>query len=179
MRGHLNKRAGAAGGKQWFYNWIVRILMERTTNYCLINSVKKLGRPGKVKVLFSSRGGHAYGQTKAYWEYLRAQGTPFLNKYQIKFEVLSYRLVDYVPHYMHAGLQLADIAASSFYQAVETASVRWSNDSAKALKPRMAQLGKTVVDCGLVLQPHRIDSIGLSAQQKEIFEHYGFGFRAR
>lgn len=176
MRGYHNVRAAVAGGKQWFYNWVVRILMERVTNYCLASSKKKLGRPGKVKVLFSSRGGHSYGHTKAYWEYLKAQGTPYLNKYQIKFDVLSYRLTDYVPHYMHAGLQLADIAASAFYQAVETDSSRWSTDSAKALEPRMARAGKTVVDCGLVLQPHRIDSIGLSSEQKEIFQHYGFCF---
>lgn len=179
MRGHRNERAAMVDGKQWFYNWVVRILMERATNYCLRNSLKKLNRPGKVKVLFSSRGGHSYGQTKAYWEYLKAQGTPFLNKYHIKFEVLSYRLIDYVPHYMHAGLQLADIAASSFYQAVETDSLKWSNDSAKSLEPKMARAGNTVADCGLVLQPHKIDTIGLSALQKEIFEHYGFAFRAR
>ncbi|GAB1381375.1 DUF3800 domain-containing protein [Pararhodobacter aggregans] len=119
MRGHINERAAAVGGKQWFYNWVVRILMERATNYVLINSKKKLGGPGKLKVLFSSRGGHSYGQTKAYWEWLRAKGRPYLDRYEMKFEVLSFNLVDYVPHYMHAGLQLADIAASAFYQAVE------------------------------------------------------------
>lgn len=81
MRGHNNERAAASGGKQWFYNWIVRILMERATNYCLENSIRKFGRPSKVKVLFSARGGHSYGHTKAYWELLKSQGKPYLNRY--------------------------------------------------------------------------------------------------
>ncbi|SEN77279.1 Protein of unknown function [Gemmobacter aquatilis] len=177
MRGYNNERAATAGGKQWFYNWIVRIMMERATNYCLENSVKKLGRPAKMKVLFSARGGHSYGQTKAYWEWLRAKGRPFLDLYEIRFEVLSFGLVDYVPHYMHAGLQLADIAASSMYQAVEARSTRWSTACAEALSPVMARSGGSVVDTGLVLQPHKIDAIGLSGEQKMIFQHYGYRFK--
>lgn len=176
MRGYRNSRAEAAGGKQWFYNWVVRVLMERATEYCLNNSVRRLKRTGRMKVLFSARGGHSYGQTKAYWELLRAQGKPYLSNYKIRFEVLSYGLVDYVPHYMHSGLQLADIVASAFYQAVETSSRRWSTDSAKALSPRMAKVSSRVVDIGLVLQPHRIDEIGLTSEQKEIFQHFGYVF---
>ena len=151
--------------------------LERVTNYCLKNSIRKLGRPGKVKVLFSVRGGHSYGQTKAYWEWLRASGRPFLDKHQIKFEVLSFGLVDYEPHYMHAGLQLADIVASAFYQAVETNSAKWSTEPAKALGKAMASSDGTITDTGLVIQPHRIDDIGLSMDQKQIFIHYGYQFR--
>lgn len=176
MRRHQNQRAEAVGGKQWFYNWVVRILMERVTGYCLSNSVRKLGRPGKIKVLFSARGGHSYGQTKAYWEWLRAGGMPYLAKHQIRFECLSFGLVDYVPHYMHAGLQLADIAASAFYQSVETSSPRWSTQPARSLAKIMATSKGLVADTGLVLQPHRINTIGLSAEQKMIFQHYGFDF---
>lgn len=179
MRGHRNDRAEKAGGKQWFYNWIVRILMERATNYCLLNSLRKLGRPGKIKVLFSARGGHSYGQTKAYWEWLRASGKPFLNRHQIKFEVLSFGLVDYVPHYMHAGLQLADIVASAFYQAVEINSPRWSTGPAIALGQAMARSKGLVADTGLVLQPHRIDDIALVEGQKDFFSHFGYQFLSR
>lgn len=177
MRGYNNARAAEAGGKQWFYNWIVRILMERATNYCLLNSTKKLGRPGRVKVLFSVRGGHSYGQTKAYWELLRAKGKPYLDRYEMRFEVLSYSLVDYVPHYMEAGLQLADIAASAFYQAVDDGSPKWTTDSAECLGKIMARTDGHVADVGLVLQPWKINSIGLSAEQKKIFQHYGYKFR--
>jgi hypothetical protein len=177
MRGYHNARAAEAGGKQWFYNWIVRILMERATKYCLSNSMRKLGRPGKMKVLFSARGGHSYGQTKAYWELLRAKGKPYLNRYEMRFEVLSYNLVDYVPHYMEAGLQLADIAASAFYQAIDDRSPKWSTNSAEELQTIMARTDGYVADVGLVLQPSKIDSIGLSGNQQRIFEYYGYRFR--
>ncbi|WP_017999938.1 DUF3800 domain-containing protein [Paracoccus sp. N5] len=177
MRGYRNERAAQAGGKQWFYNWVTRILMERATAYCLENSMRRFGRAGVIKVLFSARGGHSYGQTKAYWVYLKSKGKPLLAKHEIKFETLRFNLVDYVPHYMHAGLQLADIAASAFYQAVETSSPRWSTCCAKALNPIMARASKQVVDVGLVLQPHKIDQIGLSSSQREIFEFYGYEFQ--
>ncbi|OBY26263.1 DUF3800 domain-containing protein [Leisingera sp. JC1] len=180
MRGYSNVRAEVAGGKQWFYNWVVRILMERVTVFCAKNSTKKLGRPGKIKVIFSARGGHSYGQTKAYWELLRAQnyaGRTYLRKYQMDFRTLSFRLVEYVPHYMNAGLQLADIAASAFYQSVETGSKKWSTICAEMLACVMARDEGTVCNTGLVLQPHKVDEIGLLPEQKKIFEHYGYRFR--
>lgn len=175
MRNYHNSRAAQSGGKQWFYNWIVRILMERATAYCLDNSVRRLGRIGKLKVLFSARGGHSYGQTKAYWELLRAQGKPLLNRNRIRFEVLSYRLVDYVPHYLHAGLQLADLSASAFYQAIDTNSRKWSTESAKVLAPIVAKSQGKFADVGIVLQPHWIDK-DLTRDQKLIFQHYGYEF---
>ncbi|RJL08398.1 DUF3800 domain-containing protein [Paracoccus siganidrum] len=177
MRGYKNERAAVAGGKQWFYNWVVRILMERATNYCLDNSRRKLHRDGIMKVIFSARGGHSYGHTKAYWTWLRAQGKPLLSLHEMRFEVLRFRLVEYVPHYAEAGLQLADIVASAFYQAVESGSKRWSVESASALDPIMARGPNGIVDVGLVLQPHKIDTIGLTEQQRIIFEHYGYYFR--
>lgn len=180
MRGYNNARAETAGGKQWFYNWVVRILMERATVFCAKNSTKKFGRPGKVKVIFSARGGHSYGQTKAYWELLRAQnyvGRTYLKRYEMDFRTLSFSLVEYVPHYMNAGLQLADIAASAFYQSVEVGSKRWSTVCAEMLSRIMAKEDGTVCNTGLVLQPHQINEIGLNAEQKKIFEHYGYRFR--
>lgn len=180
MRGHQNKRASKAGGKQWFYNWVVRIMMERATNYCADNSRRKIGETSRLKVVFSARGGHSYGQTKAYWELLRFQemtGRTYLNQHTINHEVLSFDLVEYIPHYMHAGLQLADIAASAFYQAIETRSPKSSPEPAKALAPCMAKRENQICDVGLVLQPHAIDSIGLSHDQRLIFEHYGYQFR--
>lgn len=35
MRGWRNDRAAVMGGKQWFYNFCVRFLMERVTDLCL------------------------------------------------------------------------------------------------------------------------------------------------
>ncbi len=40
MRGYVNERAAVMGGKQWFYNFCVRFLMERVTDCCLRDSIK-------------------------------------------------------------------------------------------------------------------------------------------
>ncbi|MEO3476251.1 DUF3800 domain-containing protein [Phaeobacter sp. CAU 1743] len=51
MRGHNNTRAARRGGKQWYYNYCVRILMERVTDFCLRDSIKRFGSPRYLKVI--------------------------------------------------------------------------------------------------------------------------------
>lgn len=177
MRGHTNHKAAKMGGRQWFYNYCVRLLMERVTQYCKARSIKQNGKTDYMRVVFSARGGHSYGQTKAYWEHLKSQAasnTTFLNKRQIAHDVLRFNLVDYYPHTQVAGLQLADIAASAFYQASDTSSSRWDIEPAKSLAPRMATEGGKIRDYGLVLQPTKPKIANLNTDQKKIFLHYGF-----
>ncbi|QIE55896.1 DUF3800 domain-containing protein [Pikeienuella piscinae] len=177
MRGHRNERAATRGGKQWFYNYCVRLLMERVTDFCLLDAIKRHGEPRFLRVVFSERGGHSYGQTTAYWEVLKNQssaGTTFLAKREIKHQVLSFRLVDYVPHTQNAGLQLADVIASAFFQAANTLSAKWDTAPAKALEPRMAAERGLIADYGLVLQPSPPSAATLTDNQEIIFRHYGY-----
>lgn len=179
MRGHNNTRAAKRGGKQWYYNYCVRLLMERATDFCLRDSMKRFGAPKYIKVIFSARGGHSYGQTKAYWELLKAQAaghSTFLNKREIAHQVLRYGLVEYVPHYSVAGLQLADVVASSVYQAADAFSSKWALEPAKELEPRLAREAGVFADYGLVLQPSPPWKAELSDDQKLIFSHYGYRF---
>lgn len=63
--------------------------MERVTEHCVRDSEKKFGDVRNIKVIFSQRGGHSYGQTKAYWELLRSQyraGTTFLTRRVMRHE---------------------------------------------------------------------------------------------
>lgn len=179
MRGYNNERAAKMGGKQWFYNFCVRFLMERVTDLCLRDSLKKYGKAKYIKVVFSQRGGHSYGQTKAYWEHLKAQsaaGSTYLNRWEIKHEVLRFSLVDYVPHTSNAGLQLADAVASAFYQSCDTLDVRNDPQFAKLLLPKMARSGGSAADYGVVLQPTPPSKGNLSDIQKNIFQFYGYDF---
>ncbi|WP_081533512.1 DUF3800 domain-containing protein [Rhodovulum sp. P5] len=182
MRGWNNERAARMGGKQWFYNFCVRFLMERVTDFCLKDSTRKYGASRYLKVVFSQRGGHSYGQTKAYWELLKAQslaGTTYLDRWVMRHEVLRFRLVDYVPHTSNAGLQLADAVASAFYQACDTLDVVNDPEPAKLLRPRMARAGGLIADYGIVLQPTPPTKARLSEKQKAIFAFYGYDFGAR
>ncbi|MGH1355332.1 MAG: DUF3800 domain-containing protein [Thalassovita sp.] len=182
MRSHSNERAARMGGRQWFYNFCVRFLMERVTDLCHSDGIKRYSQPKNIKVIFSQRGGHSYGQTKAYWQHLKMQavaGTTYLQKWQMRHEVLKFRLVDYVPHTMNAGLQLADAVASAFYQACDTLDVKNDPEPAKLLQPKMARYGGTAADYGVVLQPTPPNRAELTELQKEIFIFYGYEFGAR
>lgn len=179
MRGYKNERAATAGGKQWFYNWLVRVLLERVTEFCRHDCDDNPTSEDKIKVLFSKRGGHSYGQTKAYFEYLRLQSNPVLNKRQIDFRFLSFQLIDYVPHYQEAGLQCADIVASALYRALNIESKIRRVDAATKLSPILARDGMNEIrDFGLVLQPTNPSVLSLSPEQAEIFLHYGFSEKA-
>lgn len=59
MRCHNKVRADRRGGKQWHYNYCIRLLMERVADFCLWDSTKRFGEPRFVKVIFSARGGHS------------------------------------------------------------------------------------------------------------------------
>jgi hypothetical protein len=119
--------------------------------------MRQLGHPGHVKVIFSQRGGHTYGHTFAYGEILKLQsraGTTFLQKRTINWQVVDRRLMEELPHGSSAGLQLADIVASSFYQAVDVLPpTKWEPMNAKLLQPRMATEDDLYRDYGVALQP--------------------------
>ena len=182
MRGYTNARAAAAGSKQWFYNWIVRILLERVTDFCLRYANDNGLSRRHVKFVFSQTGGHSYSQTAAYHELIKRQSrgkTLYLTKWEPRWEVMSFHLVENYPHYKRAGLQLADIAASAFYQAVDnldTGPCRY--DCAEALSPRIARNEDgEQYDYGLVLQPSKYWEAKLSDDQKQIFRFYGYKFK--
>lgn len=77
-------------------------------------------------------------------------------------------------HDQNAGLQLADIVASAFYQSVETSTRRWETRHAKILAPIMAKERNVVADFGLALQPTNPNDLNISEDQKQIFKHFGY-----
>jgi hypothetical protein len=102
MRGWRNLRAEKIPSQEWFYNWCLRLLLERITGFCEARRQKDFGDgPCKIKIEFSKRGGHRYSQTRAYTLYLRHQekgGTLFLNKRRIITDLLSTDLMEDHPH---------------------------------------------------------------------------------
>lgn len=189
MRRHKNDRAEAKSiSKQWFYNWCIRILLERVTDFVKRDSIKRHGTPKNVKFVFSKRGGHSYTQTAAYHALLKVQSSgskPFLNRRVPVWEVMDYRLVEDIPHSKAAGLQLADVVASSFYYSIENLDTGpCSPEPAKLLKPKMAfehdsDGNQCIADFGVVLQPTPDFKAPISDDQREIFRHYGYTFEKR
>jgi Protein of unknown function (DUF3800) len=185
MRGHINPRVEAKSSplapRQYFYNYCLRLILERITDFCLRHSMKTYGEPRHVKIIFSERGGHAYGHTIAYQEILKNQSrseTTYLDKRTIKWQVVDRRLMEVTPHSSNAGLQLADVIASSFYQAVDILPpTAWNPMNAKLLKPRVAKEFGFFHDYGVAFQPIPAYRARLLPRQKEIFEFYGYDGR--
>ena len=125
IRGYQNKRMGTRLGRGEFYNWCLRLLLERVTQWCARRSAKHGKEVEPARIVFSERGGHDYTHLKSYIEYLKMQaeaGTTYLKAREVVPGVLSARLCEVRPHDVLAGLQLADIAASAFFQGVESKS---------------------------------------------------------
>lgn len=182
MRGYRNLKAEKVRSQEWFYNWCVRLLLERVTAFC--NDRRTIDFPDvekcKIKIEFSRRGGHRYSQTNAYTLYLRHQekaGSLYLTKRQIVTDLLSTQLMEHHPHWSRPGLQLADIVASAFYAAANTIGPgKWDVEPAKALTRMMAIEKGSVRDFGVSLQPVPPWKGNLTGQQRQIFEHFGYDF---
>jgi hypothetical protein len=186
MRRHRNERAAAKTNplvsKQVFYNFCLRLILERITDCCLRHSMRTYGEPRHVKLIFSKRGGHNYAHTFVYNDVLKSQArakATFLQKREIRWEVVDRRLQEAVAHTANAGLQLADIVASSFFQAVDILPPTiWNPTNAPLLRNRMALEAGFFHDYGVTFQPYpQMTKAGLLPQQKDIFEFYGFDRR--
>ncbi|WP_037073324.1 DUF3800 domain-containing protein [Rhizobium leguminosarum] len=182
MRGYRNERAEKAGSRQWFYNWLVRLLLERITDYCFRYATRHGLKRRHVKFVFSQSGGHSYSQTAAYHELLKFQsrtGRVLLDKRSPRWEVMSFKLVEHFPHYQRAGLQLADVVASSFYQAVDNLDTGPCEPKyAMALEPRLAFGPREERrDYSVILQPTPCWEVNITEDQKKIFRHYGYDFQ--
>jgi hypothetical protein len=180
MRRYRNPRAERIGSQQWFYNYCLRLILERVTHFCYQKARSEGADDRLLKIIYSERGGHSYGQTIAYHELLKNQakgGTLVLAKRRIMWEVLDWRLAEPASHKSSAGAQLADVVASSFYQAMDTLPpTKWNNEFAKLLKPILATDDGFFFNYGLALQPTPASKAKLTDEQKEIFEFYGYKF---
>lgn len=182
MRKHRNPAAEsyASRKRDWFYNFCIRLLLERISVWCEHRSVKDFGEPRHVKLIFSKRGGVHYGHVSTYIDLLMRQSREerlVLMKRSLAYDVLDHRLILVDQHDKNAGLQIADVVASSFYQAAHSVgSTTWDPKPAMALKPRMASERGVYADFGVCLQPSPPWRARLTPEQQQIFRYYGYTF---
>lgn len=177
MRHHSNpKAARISGHRHWFYWWVSRLLLERITAFCASQN-EKLETPGcKLQLEFSRRRDLKRREFTDYFTRLWSQDRDaFLNVRTIDWSVFDFKHVAFYDHEARAGLQLADVVASSFYQAVNTHPHGTCNpEFAKALKPRLYRPRHSAVDEGFTVFPYSLREIRLTDDQKEIFRFYEF-----
>lgn len=179
MRNHYNPRLGRAKDQQ-FYNWCLRLLLERVTAWCHRRCTMDSVDVGPARIVFSERGGHDYVELRDYLKKLEAQtltGKLVLKAKGIAPGIIQNDLCEVRPHATVAGLQLADVAASAVFQAACSVSTRHHLTPAKSLKPRFARWGtkKQVSEFGLLLLPFPHQG-SIPEADREIFEFNGYRF---
>jgi hypothetical protein len=136
-----------------------------------------------MRIELAARGGLSLARTRVYlWDKLRRQSqaqTTYLKRGDISWNVINPLEIEVFQAKRRAGLQLADVVASAFGQAVEVKpSGRVITQYADALRPIVAHAfrGGAIADYGLKLMPDppKLWTIGLSQDQASFFERYGY-----
>ncbi|KXU29223.1 hypothetical protein A0J57_18205 [Sphingobium sp. 22B] len=179
MRDHYNPKLGRANDKE-FYNWCLRLLLERVTEWCYRRGRKDEDKDCSAEVIFSRRGGHKYPELRTYLKKLEAQTltqTLVLNAKGIAPGVLSHDRLRVEQDSEIAGLQLADITASSVFNAVNTLASRHDLEPARSLKPRLtnAHRSRFPAGAGLLMLPFKHQGM-IPADDQPFFEECGYRF---
>lgn len=178
IEGHKDDAAELVSGKgsAWLYWWLTRLLLERVTSFCEDATPPEERGKSKVQFVFSRRGGLRYIDFRNYLKRLHKQSR--LGNMHIERGDLSWSVVDedeilVLDSNKRAGLQLSDLCAGAFFQALEHKS-NFDSQYAKLFKPRLATDKKgRVLNFGIKTMPE-LHEMGLSFEQREIFEFYGY-----
>lgn len=179
LREYINPRICAQMDDGTFYNWCLRLLLERVTDWAL-DWMKRNGnrQPEPLAITFARRGGHDYAHFLSYMETLRfqeAHGQLFLRGPGLAEPTLDQADWRIAETHEHAGLQIADVIASAFYQASNTASPTHDIEPARALRPIIVAKRGVAANRGVTVWPLPHQS-PLSEAAKPIFREYGFAW---
>lgn len=188
MQNYVNERVARAPqiyttDRNWFYWWTARCLLERVTEECEKINLRENAN-GKLRIVFSRRGGMSYENFQEYLKKIEGQtkiNKLYISEYNIKWSVIDHNEIFAMDHKSRAGLQLADVVASAFYQAVTDTPKRPCDPQyARLLKRTVAYNIKTAAygdryrqrfGYGLKLMPS-IKDIEINPQQMRIFDFY-------
>jgi hypothetical protein len=178
MRGYRNTRAEFARSKNYFYNWMARVLLEKITQYCQKDSLTRYRgkEQHKLRIEASTRGGMFYPHTKDYLSklWLRSrEGRLVVNRDDLAWDLVGLEHVLHFSHKERAGLQLADVVTSAFYRGLGHAGGKvGGTEFATILKPRVASGPDGIFGFGVKLQPDHWNRT-LHDHQRPIFELFG------
>lgn len=176
LREYVNPRLQRMIEGGTFYNWCLRLLLERVTAWVEAWSSAQGVELLPMDVVFATRG-HDWQHFFAYVDKLEMQsrtGTLYL-----KGQGLNQTLLDRTHWRLEkaanlAGLQCADIVASAFYQAANTASPSHDTEPARALRRIVAERHGSAKNVGVTVfpLPHQAP---VPHESAEIFNFYGYG----
>ncbi|RHZ90446.1 DUF3800 domain-containing protein [Cereibacter sphaeroides] len=188
MLGYHNPRAAAAmgGKKDALYNFVCRLLLERVTAFVAEDAHKKGIEKPILRIMMDRRKGHHFHSFTAYVEQLIRQaiaGTTYLSTRQIDPSILRRTDISNPSAHQEAGLQLADVLVSAFFQSIEQSAPGYSEQAALSLRPLMAprrhRLGRAVGwnNEGVTLYPAPRAAHLITPRQAKFFEGFGYDMR--
>lgn len=167
--------AGTYVDKNQLYFYVARHLIERISWLCRDHRfhapAQEREGDGRVRIVFSRRGGMSYPDFKAYLLRLKADKTV-----QIHWPVVDIEGISAQDHSTRAGLQLADVIASGFAAAVERdnfGNCEWR--FAETLKPIAYQRNGNYLSYGVKTLPW-LHEMELTPDQKrfaDLFKESG------
>jgi hypothetical protein len=156
---------GIYNEKNQLYFYLCRYLLERVSWLCRDYRYRVREGDGRVKIVFSRRGGMSYPDFQAYL--VRLRNDP---EVRIHWQVIDINGVEAFDHSRRAGLQLADVIASSFAAGVEPN--QYGNCEpryAEALKPITYNRRNNYFSYGVKAFP-KFDALTLTEDQKRFVD---------
>jgi hypothetical protein len=105
--------------KNGLYKYLLRFLLERVSDACRRRCGLDGQGPRHCRLVFSRRGGMDYSEFQDYMRHLRALQTTQGSRRPIRWDHVDIENIVALDHGSRAGLQLADVASSAFFKAVE------------------------------------------------------------
>lgn len=153
-----------------FYFHMSRYLIERISWFCRDMRRNVQEGDGRVKIVFSRRGGLSYDDFR---NYLRRLKNKTEDDIRIHWNVIDIDAVQAIDHSRRAGLQIADLIVYCMTAGVEPDA--YGNNEpryAEILKPLIYRRGDKYLSYGVKFVP-RPDQIALTAQQLKFISIFG------
>jgi len=155
--------------KGHLYNYLTRFLLERLTT-AVANQGKRAGVQAKLNVVFSRRMNTDYHAMREYLMLMRDGKEKQQPVRSINWSVFSPDDIWVENHSKWAGLQIADVATSSIFNALEPNFYgKYEPRYALTLAKRFLHSRKSVLDCGMTLIP-KLASCPLDKEQREFVD---------
>jgi hypothetical protein len=149
--------------KNQLYFYMSRYLIERISWFCRDMRPQVPEGDGRVKIVFSRRGGLSYDGFKSYLNRLKDGDQDGIN---IHWNVIDIEGIEAADHGARAGLQIADLIAYCMTAALEPdAYGNCEQRYAEILRPLIYKRGNNFLSYGAKLVP-RADQIPLNEQQQ-------------
>jgi hypothetical protein len=158
--------------KNHLHNYLARWLLERVSRCIKVSHTSET--PCRAKVVFSRRGGMNYDDFRAYLELIKDGREVRYSPGRIDWDVIDPNRIEALDHSKRAGLQIADVATSSFFHAVEP-DVFGNHERTYAdlLRPRVIHMPRApVYDCGVTHIPKLKRNSPLNDAQRQFFDSW-------